>query len=333
MDLFNNTVAKLVLVVSVSAAFPAVANEKTNTTQKNYLMAAMGDSMTAGFLAATNLDWFNSANLTLPEEAVDFVATIDAISGADMAAKFSWKGELAHFLETRSTKSWATGLEVQSHYIRLANVIHKTEPAANVYSMNVALSGGETSDLYDQVDSIFAEMNTGKYVALKYVTLLIGNNDACQNRDQNLMKIDLHNIFEILASIKQSEPIRVLMSGIPRIPDLGESPIDNSKTIFKYSCNGFRQTITRVCLPLTGWSQAAQYNDLIQYTQSINETLSQAATDANANFKNLDVHFSDALFDNPITRDNLAIDCFHPNANSQAKIAQVLWQDQPWFTP
>jgi lysophospholipase L1-like esterase len=299
---------------------------------KNYLMAAMGDSISAGFLAATDLDWFNSASLTIPQEAEDFLAAVEAVSGLDAAATtFNWEGTLAHIFETRTTKSWSTGLELDSHYVRLMKAVHQVEPTSSVFSMNVALSGGETSDLYDQADAIVKEMNTGRYAALKYVTLLIGNNDACKNRDPNLMKIDLHNIFQILSTIKQTEPIRVLMSGIPRIPDVGEMDVDSSKTIFKYSCSAFRRSITRMCLPLTEWSKEAQYIDLIQYTQGVNETLSEAADDANTNFKNLDVQFSDALFDNPITRDNLAIDCFHPNATSQAKIAEDLWQAQPWF--
>src|ERR1700679_418293 len=108
---FNNTFL-VTLLVSITASLSAVADQ-TAVAPKNYLMAAMGDSITAGFLAATNLDWFNSPGQTLSQDGEDFITAVEAISGIDSAqAQFSWTGELAHVFETRTTKSWATGLEL-----------------------------------------------------------------------------------------------------------------------------------------------------------------------------------------------------------------------------
>lgn len=72
---FLDTLVNVPFLVLVLMSLPAIADQTeqptTTTPQKNYLMAAMGDSITAGFLAATQLDWFNT-NLTLSQEAQDF---------------------------------------------------------------------------------------------------------------------------------------------------------------------------------------------------------------------------------------------------------------------
>jgi hypothetical protein len=82
---------------------------------------------------------------------------------------------------------------------------------------------------------------------------------------------------------------------------------------------------------MTSWKTDAEHTHLLDFTQAKNELMARAADQANREFPSLDVVFSNQLFNQPIAIRDLAIDCFHPNANSQARIAQELWLDQPWF--
>jgi lysophospholipase L1-like esterase len=297
---------------------------------KRYLMAAMGDSITAGFLAATSLDWFNSTTQDYQNDIDAFMENLAENIGQNPFTS-NMDGDMAHIFESRSTLSWATGKLIPSQYMLVKAKILETEPTAKVSAYNIAVSGGVTQDLLNEVDGITAKMNTGHYDALKYVTLLIGNNDVCQNLDQTTMRNNLHETFRRLSLIKQSEPIRVLMSGIPRINDVGAPAVQGSHTLFNMTCGQLRNEITKTCLPMAQWSTADQYAALTQLIQATNELLSDAADDANKSFKNLNVVFSNRLFDETIAPTDLAVDCFHPNANTQARISQGLWNDQPWY--
>jgi lysophospholipase L1-like esterase len=342
MTPFKLTHALLVFIISGLLPLKAIATAKApKSTPKKYLMATLGDSITAGVLASTQLNWFNTGKVPTTE-AVAYENYIGKLVGYNetqsdqekqsrLRVSFDMKQSLFHLLETRNTDSWATGRDVPSQFILLKDYLNRKEPGVVLEAVNPAITGGITSDLIPQADIVINEIKSGKYALLKYVTLLIGNNDACTNRPFDEMKSDLHIVFSKLASIKQKEPIRILMSGIPRIPDLGEDGISESKTLFKFTCSTFRTSITKVCLPLTEWNGQGQYQDRIQYTQSVNELLMSAAADANATFPNLEVRFTNRLFDQGLIRTELAIDCFHPTAASQSRMSQELWLEQPWF--
>lgn len=297
---------------------------------KRYLMAAMGDSITAGFLAATSLDWFNSTTQDYENDIDAFMINLAENVGQNPFTQ-NVGGNLAHAFESRTTLSWATGQLIPSQYMLVRASILHSEPTASVSAYNIAVSGGVTQDLLNEVDGITAQMTLGHYDALKYVTLLIGNNDVCHSLDPSLMKTNLHEAFRRLSLIQQSEPIRVLMSGIPRINDVGASNVQGSHTLFNMTCGQLRQEVTKTCLPMAQWSTPDQYAALTQIIQATNEVLSGAADDANKSFKNLNVVFSNRLFDEVIAPSDLAVDCFHPNANTQTRISTGLWNDQPWY--
>jgi lysophospholipase L1-like esterase len=311
-------------------SFSEVQAQSTNTSgQKHYLMAAMGDSITAGFLAATDLSWFNSPSSQYQTDIDAFLKNLEENIGRNPKA-LNLGGDAAHIFESRTTFSWATGKLIPSQYVLLKAKLKELEPTAKISAYNVAISGGITSDLIAEATSIAAKMSSGRYDVLKYVTLLIGNNDVCHSIPQSVMKANIHQAFGILSLIKQSEPIHVLMSGIPRIPDVATPTIRSQKTIFDLSCQELRK-ITETCASMANWATQDQYNALIQEIQGTNELLSEAADDANKSFSNLNVVFSNRLFDLTISPTDLAADCFHPNSNTQGRLSQELWNDQPWF--
>jgi lysophospholipase L1-like esterase len=291
-------------------------------------MAAMGDSITAGFLASTNLAWFNGTRSTQQE-----MQSLEDL--VDQAERSSFNpenitGSVVKVFENRKTLSWATGRYIPSQFELLKTYLQQKEPGAKIAAYNVALSGGVTQDLFSQADLITAKMKTGKFKELKYVTLLIGNNDVCHGASLAQIKSNLHEVFRRLSQA-QTSTIRVLMSSVPRIPDLGQPNFNESKTVFDLTCHAMRNDVTHTCTSLVSWTTQAQYQNNIAYVQSVNEALMESALDAHSSFPNLNVAFSNSLFNETITPNGLAVDCFHPNTVSQARISQMAWQDQPWF--
>jgi lysophospholipase L1-like esterase len=45
----------------------------------------------------------------------------------------------------------------------------------------------------------------------------------------------------------------------------------------------------------------------------------------------LDIFFSGKVFNGVVTPDDLAIECFHPNARAQEQLSKALWSEIPWF--
>src|ERR1700677_433674 len=82
--------------------------QTVNTTGPHYLMAAMGDSITAGFLAATDLSWFNSSTNNYKADINSFENNLEANYGRNPET-LNLTGDLAHIFESRTTYSWATG--------------------------------------------------------------------------------------------------------------------------------------------------------------------------------------------------------------------------------
>ena len=62
-----------------------------------------------------------------------------------------------------------------------------------------------------------------------------------------------------------------------------------------------------------------------------NEILEESTLEANQKFPNLDIVYSDRLFNAKIGVPDLAADCFHPNSKGQQKLSMNVWDDQPWF--
>jgi hypothetical protein len=163
---------------------------------------------------------------------------------------------------------------------------------------------------------------------------MIGSNDSCiKNGGVPLekMRANLMETFKILASIKQNEPIRILLIGIPRIPDLGAEYLKKRRTIFGLTCSRVRDKILRSCNSLILWETPEEYDRNMQVVEDRNRLLRQVAREADKKFQNLEIVFSNRLYNLEIPPEILAVDCFHPAKEAQRKISEELWPDQPWF--
>jgi len=287
---------------------------------KHYLMGAIGDSISVAFMADTSAKAASLSSLLTKTSEDQVRATIDKESK----------------LDNRWTLSWTSGNQIQSHFVFLTNYFKKTEPTSTLEVLNVAVSGAVTEDLLDQANQIVAatiETNkdgTKKYDSLKYLTFLIGANDACHGIADEDMKANLNHVFSILNRIKQSEPVRILVSGLPKIPDLGLSAINNSTGFGGFKCSTIRN-ITGTCRALVSWTDNDDYNNKVTYVSDRNRILKSAVDAANLKYLNLKIAFNDEIFQQKIVAEELAAECFHPNAIGQETLSKSLWTAQPWY--
>jgi lysophospholipase L1-like esterase len=281
------------------------------------MMGVMGDSISAGTLA----------DFPIPPESSNAQTTFST-SSADLQERLIFENKL--------TLSWASGVSIRSHYMRLREYLRRKGERRAFYVDNVSYPGRMSEAMPNQAQQLVQDFYKGHYSTLKYVTLLIGSNDACHSvTPWGVPAQEIHdNVIKalgILSQIKQDEPIRVLIVGIPRIPDLGEASLKNSKSIFGLTCNTIRSQILSECDFLLNWKTEAEYDHDMMIVESDNRALRATAQEANQKFPNIQAVYSDRLYNLNIPRSILAADCFHPNAYGQQELADEVWLDQPWF--
>jgi len=308
----ENALVKITLLQFIFVIFSTPhAHAMSKTRSLPSLYASLGDSMTAATLAGTSLDNYDNMLMTIEDY---FGNTL---------------------LENKSTYSWASGTKIGSHIQLLNNfLIRNGLPPA--VAINVAVPGNTAADLSAQVDNVVKELNTGKYSGLLYVTILIGANDACSVVTPNGTPDDqMHDQFMTalakLNSIGQASKIRVLVSSIPRVPDLDKPGIADIKTLLGFSCHNFRSNFLHECPNLLNWTTSEEYTQKTQVIEDKNALLQSAVVEAQSLYPGLDVHYGSSIYSFQLTSDLLAIDCFHPNSFGQELVAENLWNDQPWF--
>lgn len=288
-----------------------------NQKKPIYVMGALGDSITAGAIA------------DLPRPT--FFDNHD-----EEIRVFDGKLRPPMLVEHKRTMSWASGKFINSHYVRLKKYYEEKE---HVYLkvMNVAESGGNVKDLPRQAKLLVKAVSKKKNRILKYVTVFAGSNDLCKkedhlpNIDREKMRDRMRLTFKTLASLPQKEPIKVLVVGLNNIPQLGRPEISTAKTYFGTSCHHFRDEIIKACRSLHIFNSEQEYRERVDFVRSFNSLLRSTAAEANSEFANLDVRYSDALFKLNITKNMVAVDCFHPDNGAHEIFADLLWKDQPWF--
>ncbi len=278
--------------------------QKSAYAEKPYLMAVLGDSVSAATFANTSVNLFSSL---VPDSEDLFL------------------------YDNKSTLSWVSGKKIRSHFVYLSKVL-----GGRLAVVNNAVPGAKSQDVIDQAKRLLNEIKTGDYALLKYVTLMIGGNDACSTEEDggtpnHTMETALLHVFWLLSQIKQPEKIRIFVPAIPKIPDLGRDEILNTTTLKHWSCRVIRDQIFKSCNPLIVWSDETEYKAHLKTVEEKNTVLQETVKKANQFFPNLDVYYSPRLFEAQVYPEYLAADCFHPNARGQQELSDQLWADQPWF--
>lgn len=277
-----------------------------------YLMAALGDSISAAFLATTTLQDPDATDLS----TIHF--------------------GLSDLLTNRYTLSWSTGLQIQSHLVRLRRALALLGDDGELTGFNFAYPGDTSRQMYVQAEKLLAKKRIEGFNSVKYVTVMFGANDACTPHvsggiPDETMKANLERGFDELARISQSEPIRVLVAGIPRIPDLGKPGIVARPTLGGLTCGEFRRYVFDSCARMVDWKTDAEYHDRLADIERRNGFIQQAVDDASRAHPNLQIVYTNEMYESPISYKLLAVDCFHPNIEGQELIATKLWAAQPWF--
>lgn len=307
------------LLLANSERAAAMGKPKPSSTQPNYLMAALGDSIAAGTLADTSVHASTATEQSLQNDY-----------GGAVQDQFIYTN--------RYSLAWGTGDQIPSHYMQLKSWLAKHEPQMNLVPLNVAIPGAVASDLVGEAQSIVTAMASGQYKALKYVTLDIGANDACSITSKNpdgtpddQFADSLLKVFATLAQIRQDQPIHVMVSSIPKVPDLGRPDIQNTKTLGGATCNWIRAHIFTYCRTLPIWATEDQYENNVAIVEDKNAVLQSVIDEVNRTYSNIEAAYSTSTYDEALDSDLLAMDCFHPNKDGQTTLAQMLWAAQPWF--
>jgi hypothetical protein len=315
----------LIIVLHLFAALlshPAGAMGPRPPAVKPRLMAVLGDSIAAGTLADVPIPFAPT-----PEESV---------------LKWHDQGVQAEFIYTnKKTLSWGSGEKIRSHFMLLREWREARGIRVPLEVANLATPGAETSDLRVQVKKLVEILGSGEYESLEYVALSIGSNDACSySSSVDVPEEELRrNLVESLSILGREvgslagipTPIRVLVVGAPRIPNLGVPGFIEAPTLFGLSCGVVRDRILRYCRPLTVWSSLDEYHQRLSVVEHVNGILKNVALEISGEFPDLQVVYSDRLFQLEIPLGALAADCFHPGKWAQEQISERTWEDQPWF--
>lgn len=285
-------------------------------------MAVLGDSIAAATLADVPIPYAPT-----PEESVQ---------------KWHDRGvEPDAIFTNKRTLSWASGEKIRSHFVLLREWMASQGGGSSLEVANFARPGADTADLAGQVGRLLELLQGGRYSGLEYVAITIGSNDACGSKDASEIpqeKIQ-DQVTQALAALVKGlrgiatpgAPLRVLLVGVPRIPNLGAPAIRDAPTLFGLSCSTVRDRILKYCVPLTVWNGKREYLQRLEVVERINGILRGVAIQMSGEFKDLEVVYSDRLFQLEIPVGALAVDCFHPGKWAQEQVSLQTWKDQPWF--
>lgn len=303
-------------------------------------MAALGDSITAGCLAN-----FKPSNIFNPFKILELNYHLGMT-----ALKF---GHLSGF--DRDDLSWSTGFgtlsspltingdvfaeprirryPVKSHLYRLK----KQNPKIDIRSRNFSLSNAKTENVLNKQ---IWKMHKWSRRTLKqnfpdYVTLFAGNNDLCAERFKDITPI---SIFEdqmresIETMLIHSPNTKVLVVAIPRInklPDIvGDMAYINLGKKKFMTCNQFWKHI-QFC-PVINSPKSEKIKQMTaQKIVEYNQTMRTITEDYQQRFGDR-IRFADEMFNHDFEKEDISVDCFHPNIRGQNKIADSTWQQSWW---
>ncbi len=234
------------------------------------------------------------------------------------------------FMLSNWSLSWTTGIgskKVNSHASRLK----KLNP-------NISISNfAEPSARIDRVLNIQLprlkkwSLESYKQNYPDYLTLMVGANDICANSlaESTPVKTYAANYKKILIEILSSSPkTRVLVNYLPPLQDL-----INSKDAFLWafpginSCNGFWK-IAPLCKSITHGDENNAL-DVATRVQQMNQAITKTVNELRKTYGDR-VRIGEKVAQRRIHKNDLSIDCFHPNAHAQNDIAELSWASTWW---
>jgi len=219
------------------------------------------------------------------------------------------------------SRSWSTGSDsaVVSHYSRLTKLNRKS----TVRSWNDADTGAKMAALAGQAE-------TAKTQGAKYLTVLMGANDACTSTEAGMTSVaTFSSQFASAMStlMSQTTPPKVLVASIPDIYRLYEVGKNSSSARNAWSSFG-------ICQSMLANPQSTQQADVDRRAR-----VRQRVVDFNAQLAAVCATYTTckydggAVFGYQFQLSHLSTwDYFHPNTSGQAVLADVTWKAGFWPT-
>lgn len=284
------------------------------SAKRKFLMAAVGDSLTAASFANTDL--------------------VSAGQGATVTGA----------IQNKATFSWASGTKIDSHFVELKKYIDKHfRGLASLEVINEAEPGSQAHRLVGQVERIAAKMKTGQYESLLYVTYMIGANDVCNTRWPEGVPNDVFkkNVVAGLAKLNEiveqtrgngGHKIKVLVPSIANVTEIGNPHLLDRKTMLGMTCDKLLNQVLNYCRKMSErWTNPDATRQKKNYIKDKNAILKAVVAEAGAQFPGLDLFYAQPVFEMELSAEILSADCFHPSINGQELVSKILWFEQPWF--
>jgi lysophospholipase L1-like esterase len=299
-------------------------------------MASLGDSITSGVFAN-----FRREDAVHPWAQARFFKQL---------ADYVISGRNPLIIE-RKPLSWSTGLDtfrrVKSHARRIVQ-LHKQRRKEEkdlevdallfkkyVKAKNFALTGSQVEDVMrDQLPELleWSEKKLGQ-AAPDYVTLLIGANDLCSNRADEITSTS--NYIEDLAYVvdtilTRSPNTRILVSSLPQVQNVRKTLADEKLTGGKVArtCADLWK-MTKICKRLTLEDDPQKNEELALQVKEYFEATQQMVEQRREMYGDR-IRFSTALSETPIQPNDVSMDCFHPGPQGQNRLADMTWQASWW---
>lgn len=217
------------------------------------------------------------------------------------------------------SRSWSTGSDsaVVSHYSRLVKLNRKT----TVRAWNDADTGAKMGALAGQA---LEAKNQGA----KYVTVLMGANDACTSTEAGMTSVaTFRSQFAAAMStlMTQATPPKVLVASIPDIYRLYQ--VGKGSSAARNAWNSFG-----ICQSMLADPQSTDAADVDRRAR-----VRQRVVDFNAQLADVCATYASckydggAVFGYPFQLSHLSTwDYFHPNTGGQAVLADVTWKAGFW---
>ncbi len=309
------------------------------------VMVAVGDSMTAGTFANTTAAPLQAPLTSDMTQIVSRYQAQPALlgQGDDLKTSF-FKFLLRPFLETKNRYSWATGLQIESHFLRLKESIARSlgMGGRSLGNLNLSIPGSQSLQILDQVRALPDRLLEIGNPRIDYLAMTLGSNDACISTagpvvpDEEFTEL-VRAIFSALADAatkngrSAEDPLKVLVAGIPPIPAAGEKRFWEHRVLPGLRCRTIRRKIFPFCPNLLNWRDENEFRERMDEVARKNTIIEQGIAEANASMPQVDLVFGSSLTQIRFEPEDLAFDCFHPNSRAQQRMADLLWQDQPWY--
>lgn len=311
----------------VRAAKPVTSSNHKEVTHE---LITLGDSISAAFIGYT---------ATKPQSDFNFFGH-DTQPGEVPPPHVKDGVRYPAALESKDGYSWATGQKIDSIAKRLGAWLYVKNAKNKLGWMNLAESGGLVSHMPRQARwamEDFAKENPNGQIAL--ITLMIGSNDACaklESTPEEAVKIraDLKATFDRLSAgipASQTAPVPVSVSSLPKIYELGTEEIRAYPVTSSMTCADVRRDIRDSCSLLSNWKTPEEFAIRKARVEWVNAVIRTATFELAPSYPKLSIAWDNQLAEYTLQGPDLAADCFHPGKRGQAKIADMLWQNMPWF--